>query len=52
MVDLLKDTIDLNQYIDRFYEIHSQIGKSKGKLESNFEKLRAFDPDPSSNLLF
>lgn len=44
----MEDTIDLDQYIDRFYEIDSQIEESKGKLKSDFEKLRAFEPDPRS----
>ena len=48
MVDFLKNTIDLDQYIDRFYEIHSQIEESKEKLKFDFEKLRAFEPDPRS----
>jgi len=48
MVDFLEDMIDLDQYIDRFYEIDSQIEESKGKLKSDFEKLRAFEPDPCS----
>ena len=48
MVDFLEDTIDLDQYIDRLYEIDSQIEESKGKLKSDFEKLRAFEPDPRS----
>ena len=48
MVDFLEDMIDLDQYIDRFYEIDSQIEKSEGKLKSDFEKLRAFEPDPRS----
>eukprot|EP00539_Tryblionella_compressa_P011128 CAMPEP_0178805672 /NCGR_PEP_ID=MMETSP0745-20121128/15869_1 /TAXON_ID=913974 /ORGANISM="Nitzschia punctata, Strain CCMP561" /LENGTH=97 /DNA_ID=CAMNT_0020465317 /DNA_START=27 /DNA_END=320 /DNA_ORIENTATION=+ len=48
MVDFLEDRIDLDQYIDRFYEIDSQIEESKGKLKSDFEKLRAFEPDPRS----
>ena len=48
MVDLLEDMIDLDQYIDRFYEIDSQIEESKEKLKSDFEKLRAFEPDPRS----
>ena len=39
IVDFLEDTIDLDQYIDRFYEIDYQIEKSKGKLESDFEKV-------------
>lgn len=48
MVDFLEDMIDLDQYIDRFYEIDSQIEESKGKLKSDFEKLQAFEPDPRS----
>ena len=48
MVDFLEDKIDLDQYIDRFYEIDSQIEESKRKLKSDFEKLRAFEPDPHS----
>ena len=48
IVDFLEYTIDLDQYIDRFYEIDSQIEESKGKLKSDFEKLRAFEPDPRS----
>lgn len=48
MVDFLEDMIDLDQYINRFYEIDSQIEESKGKLKSDFEKLRAFEPDPRS----
>ena len=37
--------IDLERYIDRFYEIDSQIEESKGKLKSDFKKLRSFEPD-------
>jgi hypothetical protein len=48
MVDFLEDTIDLNRYIEQFYEIDSQIEESKRKLKSDFEKLRAFEPDPRS----
>ena len=48
MVNFLEDTINLGQYIDRFYEIDSQIEESKRKLKSDFEKLRAFEPDPRS----
>lgn len=44
MVDFLKERIDLDQYIDRFYEMNCQIGESKEKLKSDFEKLRAFEP--------
>lgn len=45
MVDFLENKIDRDQYIDRFYEIDSQIEESKRKLKSDFEKLRAFEPD-------
>ena len=48
MMNFLEDIIDLDQYIDRFYEIDSQIEESKEKLKSDFEKLRAFEPDPRS----
>lgn len=48
MVDFLEDTIDFNHYIDRFYEIDSQIEESKENLKSDFKKLRAFEPDPRS----
>jgi hypothetical protein len=48
MVDFLEDRIDFNQYIDRFYEIDSQVEESKEKLKSDFEKLRAFEPNPRS----
>lgn len=48
MVDFLEDRIDFNQYIDGFYEIDSQVQESKEKLKSDFEKLRAFEPDPRS----
>lgn len=48
MVDFLEDKIDLDQYIDQFYEIDSQIEESKRKLKSDFEKLRAFEPDQRS----
>jgi len=48
MVDFLEDMIDLDRYIDRFYEIDSQIEESKVKLKSDFEKLRAFEPDARS----
>ena len=48
MVHFLEDMIDLDQYINRFYEIDSQIEESEVKLESDFEKLRAFEPDPRS----
>ena len=48
MVGFLEDMIDLDQYIDRFYEIDSKIEESKGKLKSDFEKLRTFEPDPRS----
>jgi hypothetical protein len=44
----LENTIDLDQYIDRFYEIDSQIEKSKVKLKSDFEKVRAFEPKARS----
>lgn len=33
---------------DRFYEIDSQIEEFKGKLKSDFEKLRAFELHPRS----
>ena len=46
MVNFLEDAIDLDKYIDRLYEIYSQIEESKVKLKSDFEKLRAFEPDP------
>ena len=45
IVDFLEYTIDLDQYIDRFYEIDSQIEESKRELKSDFEKLRVFEPD-------
>ena len=48
MVDFLEDRIDLDQYIDRFYEINFQVVESKNKLTSDFESLRAFEPDPCS----
>jgi hypothetical protein len=48
MVDFLEGTIDFDQYTDRFYEIDSQIEESKEKLKTDFEKLRAFEPDPRS----
>ena len=48
MVDLLEDRIDFNQYIDRFYEIDYQVEESKEKLKSDFERLRAFEPNPRS----
>ena len=48
IVDLLEDMIDLDQYIDRVYEIDYQMEESKGKLKFDFEKLRAFEPDPRS----
>ena len=48
MVNFSENMIDLDQYIDRFYEIDSQIEESKEKLKSDFEKLRAFEPDPRS----
>ena len=48
MVNFLEDTINLGQYIDRFYEIDSQIEESKENLKSDFKKLRAFEPDPRS----
>ena len=48
MVDFLEGTIDLDRYIDRFYEIDSQIEESKEKLKSDSEKLRVFDSDPRS----
>ena len=48
MVDFLEDMLDLDQYIARFHEIDSQIEETKGKLKSDFEKLRAFEPDPRS----
>ena len=48
IVDFLEDRIDLDQYIDRFSEIDYQIEESKGNLKSDFEKLRAFEPDPRS----
>jgi hypothetical protein len=44
----LEDIVYLNWYIDRFYEIDFQIEESKVKLKSDFEKLRAFEPDPRS----
>jgi len=39
MIDFLKDMMDLDQHIERFYEINSQIEGPKGKLGSDFEKL-------------
>ena len=45
MIDFLKNTIDLDQYIDKFYEIDSKQQKSQEKLKSNFTKLQAFNPD-------
>lgn len=48
IVDLLEDMIDLDQYIDRFYEIDYKMEESKGKLKFDFEKLRAFEPNPRS----
>ena len=48
IVDFLEDMIDLDQYIDRFYEIDYEIKESKGKLKSDFEMLRSFEPDPRS----
>ena len=48
MVDFLEDRIDFNQYIDRFYEIDSQVEESKERLKSDFEKLRAFEPNSRS----
>ncbi len=48
MVDFLEDTIDFDQYIDCFYEIDYEIQEYKEKLKSDFEKLRAFEPDPRS----
>jgi hypothetical protein len=47
IVDLLEDMIDLDQYtVDS--EIDYQLKESEGKLKSDFEKLRAFEPDPRS----
>ena len=48
MVDFLEYTINLDQYIDCFYEIDYEIQEYKEKLKSDFEKLRAFEPDPRS----
>ena len=48
MVNFLEGMIDLDRYIDRFYEMDSQIEESKEKLKSDFEKLRVFDLDPRS----
>jgi len=48
MVDFLENKIDLDQYINRFHEIDFQVLESKKKLTSDFENLRAFEPDPSS----
>ena len=45
IVDFLEDRIDLDQYIDRFSEIDYEIEESKRKLKSDFEMLRAFEPD-------
>ena len=49
MVHFSEDMIDLDQYIDRFYEIDLYIKESKGKLKSDFEKLfsdiRVLEPD-------
>lgn len=35
-------------FLDRFYDIDSQIEEFKGKIKSDFEKLRAFEPNPHS----
>jgi len=43
--NFIEAMVDLDRYIDRFYEIDSGIEESKGKLKSDFEKLRAFEPD-------
>ena len=48
MVDFLENKIDLDQYINRFHEIDFQVLASKKKLTSDFESLRAFEPDPCS----
>lgn len=45
MVDFLEDTIDFDQYIDCFYKMDYEIQEYKEKLKSDFEKLRAFEPD-------
>ena len=45
MVNFLEDKIDFDQYIDCFYKIDYEIQEYKEKLKSDFEKLRAFDPD-------
>ena len=44
----MEDTIDFDPSIDCFYEIDSEIQEYKEKLKSDFEKLRAFEPDPRS----
>lgn len=48
MVDFLDNNIDVDQYIERSYELDNQIEKSKAELKSDLEKLRAFEPDPRS----
>ena len=48
MMDFSEDMIDLDQYIDRFYEIDFQIEESKRKLKSDSEKLQAFELNPRS----
>ena len=40
--------VDFDPYRDCFYEIDYQIQEYKEKLKSDFEKLRAFEPDPRS----
>lgn len=44
----LEKKIDIDQYIDKFYEIDTSIRESKTRLESDFSKLIDFQPNPNS----
>lgn len=48
MVNLLENKINLNKYIDQFYQIQNHINQSKNSLHSNLDKLATFEVDPRS----
>lgn len=48
MVDFQTKQINLEQYIDRFYEIDSEREVAQQKLISDFQKLEIFEPDVRS----
>jgi hypothetical protein len=44
----LENKIDINEYIDKFYEIDNHIDESQTRLESDLSELIDFEPNENS----